>query len=220
MDRKLAITGGVGFIGSNLAEVLAKENQVVVIDDLSSGKAENLAGIETKFVRGRILDPDLLKSAFQGVDCVFHEGCYCLGPEKRSRPGADQQGWDRGTLNVLVATRDAGVKRWYLRPRLQSTAIRLSCPSKMTCALTPSRPTLSRSWQASVTAESWGTIRAGNGILEVFQRLRTKAGSVVRVFWGYIPVHLRRRRADQRLCARQRRCAGQHPGEPLSLWRL
>lgn len=73
MDRKLAITGGVGFIGSNLAEVLAKENQVAVIDDLSSGKAENLAGIETKFGRGSILDPDLLKSAFKGVNCVFHE---------------------------------------------------------------------------------------------------------------------------------------------------
>jgi len=64
MSKKFVITGGAGFIGSNLAEALAKENDVVVIDDLSTGKAENLSGIDALLqVRGSITDLDLLRSA-------------------------------------------------------------------------------------------------------------------------------------------------------------
>ena len=111
MDRKLAITGGAGFIGSNLAGVLAKENQVVVVDDLSSGKAENLERIDARFVRGSILDLELLKSTFKDVDCVFHQAAIASvqrsvqDPVWTGRVGID------GTLNVLVAARDAGVRK-------------------------------------------------------------------------------------------------------------
>ena len=111
MDRKLAITGGAGFVGSNLAEALAKENQVVVIDDLSFGRAENLAGINARFVRGSILDLDLLKTAFQEVDCVFHQAAIASVQRSVQDPVWTGKVGTEGTLNVLVAARDAGVRK-------------------------------------------------------------------------------------------------------------
>jgi UDP-glucose 4-epimerase len=111
MEQMLAITGGAGFIGSNLAEVLAQNNQVVIIDDLSTGKPENLAGINATLIEGSILDLDLLQSAFQGVKCVFHQAAIASVQKSVQDPiGTSRVGID-GTLNVLVAARDAGVKK-------------------------------------------------------------------------------------------------------------
>jgi Nucleoside-diphosphate-sugar epimerases len=111
MTKKYAITGGAGFIGSNLAEALAAGNEVVVVDDLSAGRKENLAGQNVTFVEGSILDLDLLKEAFEGCDCVFHEAAIASvqrsveDPIQTSRVGVE------GTLNVLVAARDAGAEK-------------------------------------------------------------------------------------------------------------
>ena len=111
MEQMLAITGGAGFIGSNLAQLLAQNNQVVIIDDLSTGKPENLAGINATLIEGSILDLDLLQSAFQGVKCVFHQAAIASVQKSVQDPiGTSRVGID-GTLNVLVAARDAGVKK-------------------------------------------------------------------------------------------------------------
>lgn len=72
MSKKYVITGGAGFIGSNLAEVLAKENEVVVIDDLSTGKAENLSCTDARLIQGSIADIEFLRAAFEDSACVFH----------------------------------------------------------------------------------------------------------------------------------------------------
>jgi nucleoside-diphosphate-sugar epimerase len=112
MSKKFVITGGAGFIGSNLAEVLARENDVVVIDDLSTGKAENLSGTDARpLIQGSITDLELLRSAFEGADCVYHLAAIASvkksvdDPLQTNRVGID------GTLNVLVAARDTGVRR-------------------------------------------------------------------------------------------------------------
>ncbi len=111
MTKKYAITGGAGFIGSNLAEALADGNEVVVVDDLSSGRRENLAGQNVELVEGSILDLDLLRGAFEGCACVFHEAAVASvqrsveDPIQTSRVGVE------GTLNVLVAARDAGAEK-------------------------------------------------------------------------------------------------------------
>jgi len=102
MSDKFVITGGAGFIGSNLAQMLAKENEVVVIDDLSTGKAENLAGLDVQFVRGSITDPDLLVEAFQGADCVFHQGAIASVKKSVENPSRTNLVGIDGTLNVLV----------------------------------------------------------------------------------------------------------------------
>jgi len=108
MTKKYAITGGAGFIGSNLAEALAAGNEVVVVDDLSSGRRENLAGLDVELVEGSILDLDLLRGAFEGCDCVFHMAAIASvqrSVEDPSRVGVE------GTLNVLVAARDVGAEK-------------------------------------------------------------------------------------------------------------
>lgn len=83
MPDKFVITGGAGFIGSNLAGALAQENAVVVIDDLSTGKEENLAGQNVHFIKGSITDMALLKETFQGADCVFHLGAIASVKKER-----------------------------------------------------------------------------------------------------------------------------------------
>jgi UDP-glucose 4-epimerase len=104
MSKKFVITGGAGFIGSNLAEALAKENDVVVIDDLSTGKAENLSGIDALLqVRGSITDLDLLRSAFEGADCVYHLAAIASVKKSVEDPLLRRDRRGRGTLNVLVA---------------------------------------------------------------------------------------------------------------------
>ncbi|MCJ7445178.1 MAG: SDR family oxidoreductase [Methanotrichaceae archaeon] len=110
MSQKMAITGGAGFIGSNLAEALAKENEVIIIDDLSSGKLENLAGIEAKFVRGSITDKELLRNEFLDVDCIFHLAAVPSVQKSIEDPIRINQINLDGTLNVLIAARDAEVK--------------------------------------------------------------------------------------------------------------
>jgi UDP-glucose 4-epimerase len=111
MSEKFVITGGAGFIGSNLAKCLSKDNDVLVIDDLSTGKMENLAGLDVKFLKGSLTDLMLLKEAFVGAACVFHQAAIASVKKSVEDPaGTNAVGID-GTLNVLIAARDAGVGR-------------------------------------------------------------------------------------------------------------
>ncbi len=111
MSQKFAITGGAGFIGSNLAEALASENEVIVIDDLSSGKLQNLDGINAHSIKGSVTDLSLLRSAFEDVDCVFHLAAIASVQKSVEDPVRSNEVNIGGTLNALVAARDAGVKR-------------------------------------------------------------------------------------------------------------
>ena len=108
MSQKLAITGGAGFIGSNLAEALAAENEVIVIDDLSFGKLDNLDGINVKLIRGSVTDLTLLESAFQNVTRVFHLAAIASVQKSVEDPVRNNEVNIGGTLNALVAARDVG----------------------------------------------------------------------------------------------------------------
>ena len=81
-NKKVVVTGGAGFIGSNLARSLANDNKVVVIDDLSSGYIENIKDLiddgRIDFVKGSITDLSLLKKLFKDVDFVFHEAAIAF----------------------------------------------------------------------------------------------------------------------------------------------
>ena len=107
----VCVTGGSGFIGSHLAEVLSKHNEVRVIDDFSTGKRENLKGLEVQLTRGSILDPELLQEIFEGVDYVFHEAALPSVQGSLKDPVSSNVVNVDGTLNVLVAARDARVKK-------------------------------------------------------------------------------------------------------------
>jgi len=108
---KILVTGGAGFIGSNLAEELSKKHEVVIIDDLSTGSAENVEDLDLELVRGSITDPDLLEEYFRGVDYVFHQAALPSVQRSIEDPVLANEVNICGTLNVLVAARDADVKK-------------------------------------------------------------------------------------------------------------
>src|SRR2546426_7589075 len=71
--KRVAVTGGAGFIGSHVVERLAPSNDVVVLDNLTTGRLENLAGVRDRVevVQGSILDPEAVRRAFGGADTLF-----------------------------------------------------------------------------------------------------------------------------------------------------
>jgi nucleoside-diphosphate-sugar epimerase len=110
---KVVVTGGAGFIGSNLAEELLKKHEVTVIDNLSTGRIENLDQIINKinFIQGSITDLDLLTEAFSGCDTVFHEAAIPSVQRSVDNPIASNEANIDGTLNVLVAARNCSVRK-------------------------------------------------------------------------------------------------------------
>lgn len=112
--KRFAVTGGTGFIGSNIViELVKNNNEVVVIDNLLTGNFNNLSGVtdQIRFVKGDIQDLDLLKREFIDIDYVLHQAALPSVPRSVDDPIASNQNNVDGTLNVLVAARDAGVKR-------------------------------------------------------------------------------------------------------------
>lgn len=111
---KVVVTGGAGFIGSHLSEaLLGKGYEVVIIDDLATGRRENIASFVDKitFVEGSILDRELLKKTFEGVKYVFHQAALPSVPKSLQEPYETHKANAEGTLNVFLAARDAGVQR-------------------------------------------------------------------------------------------------------------
>jgi nucleoside-diphosphate-sugar epimerase len=108
------VTGGAGFIGSNTVDELVRRgHDVVVLDDLSSGKSENLAGVKAdiEFMHDSITDLDKVRQACLGVDYVIHLAARPSVPRSVKDPLTTNRINVDGTLNVLVAARDANVKR-------------------------------------------------------------------------------------------------------------
>lgn len=108
---RILITGGAGFIGSNLARhALEAGTAVTVIDDLSTGLRENLTGLDVTFVEGSILDGGATARAFQDVDSVIHLAALPSVPRSIKDPMASHAANATGTLTVLEHARAAGVE--------------------------------------------------------------------------------------------------------------
>lgn len=108
---RILVTGGAGFIGSNLADaLLARGDEVRIIDDLSTGRVENLPS-EARMFEGSITDVDLLAAAMDGVEVVFHQAA--LGSVARSvaDPLTSDHVNTHGTLTVLRTAHEQGVRR-------------------------------------------------------------------------------------------------------------
>ncbi|UCE75484.1 MAG: SDR family oxidoreductase [Methanomassiliicoccales archaeon] len=110
-DRNILITGGGGFIGSNLAESLSKKNKVTIIDNLSTGIEKNIEGLDVELVEGSITDLDLLMKVCSGKDFVFHLAALPSVPRSVKEPKLVHEVNATGTLNVLIASRDADVNK-------------------------------------------------------------------------------------------------------------
>ena len=108
------VTGGAGFIGSHITEeLLRRGNSVIVLDDLSSGKEDNLGHLtgNLELVKGSICDTDVVGSTCRGADYVLHLAARTSVPRSVLEPIQTNQVNIDGTLNVLIAARDAKVKR-------------------------------------------------------------------------------------------------------------
>ncbi len=109
------VTGGAGFIGSNIVEELLKRGERVrVFDNFSTGREENLAPFAGRFelVRGDLREPKDLAKAMKGVTYVLHEAAFRSVPKSVDDPRAANDNNATGTLNALMAAKAAGVKRF------------------------------------------------------------------------------------------------------------
>ena len=114
---KILITGGAGFIGSNLCEYfVGKNHEVVCLDNLSAGFMHNikplLSSSNFSFIKGDIRDLDTCRNAIKGCDIVLHEAAMGSVPRSIADPIQTNQNNIDGFLNMLVAARDEGVKRF------------------------------------------------------------------------------------------------------------
>src|SRR3989442_2743 len=108
------VTGGAGFIGSNTVDELVRRgHSVVVLDDLSSGKEDNLAEIRNKitFIKGSITDIEVVRKAMHETEYVLHLGARTSVPRSVKDPIETNKINIEGTLNVLVAAKELKVKR-------------------------------------------------------------------------------------------------------------
>ena len=108
--RKVLVTGGAGFIGSNVARLVIEETgaSVVVLDDLSSGYRDNLDGLPISFIDGDVRDPSAVRQAIAGCDTVFHLAASVGNARSIDDPVRDSEINVLGTLRVLEAARQAG----------------------------------------------------------------------------------------------------------------
>lgn len=109
----ILVTGGAGFIGSHLAEHLVREGrQVRVLDNLSSGKRANLAGVSgVELIEGDIRDASTVSAAMKGIDAVFHLAAVASVQASIDDPLGTHGSNFIGTLNLLEAARQQGMRR-------------------------------------------------------------------------------------------------------------
>jgi nucleoside-diphosphate-sugar epimerase len=107
------VTGGAGFIGSHLVEELVRRDERVrVVDNLSTGKRQNIAHIPSvEFIEGDLADQDVARRAVKGIDYVLHQAAIPSVPRSVEDPITSNRANIDASLNVLVAARDEGVKR-------------------------------------------------------------------------------------------------------------
>jgi UDP-glucose 4-epimerase len=109
---KYLVTGGAGFIGSHISQALVNQNvEVRILDNFSSGKRENINGLDVEIIEGDLRDSGCITSAVRGVDIIFHEAAFVSVPESMEKP---QECFDvnvTGTSMLFEAARKEGVKR-------------------------------------------------------------------------------------------------------------
>ncbi len=111
---KYLVTGGAGFIGSNIVdELVNRGEEVIVVDNLSTGNIKNLTKIikNIEFVEGDIRDNDLMNRLCKKCDCILHQAALRSVPRSVDDPTSTNDVNISGTLNLLIAARDNEIKR-------------------------------------------------------------------------------------------------------------
>jgi UDP-N-acetylglucosamine/UDP-N-acetyl-alpha-D-glucosaminouronate 4-epimerase len=109
---KVLVTGGAGFIGSNLVHALLERGDAVrILDNFSTGNRANLEGLDVEIVEGELRSYERVHNAVRGVELVYHLGALGSVPRSVQDPLTSSAVNVEGTLNVLLAARDEGVRR-------------------------------------------------------------------------------------------------------------
>jgi UDP-glucose 4-epimerase len=167
------VIGGAGFIGSALVRALASTEPVRVFDDLSTGHAENLTGLQVELVVGSVLDTRALAAAALGVDTVYH--LACLGVRQSIHdPRKNLEVNATGTLNVLEACRGTGVKRLVYTSTSEVYGTALKVP------MTESHPTLPHTVYGASKL-------AGEALVRAYHRTYALPTVAIRPFNAYGP---------------------------------
>ena len=112
---KVLVTGGAGFIGSNLAdELIQRGAKTVIVDNFVTGFRENLNDIagDFDFIEADVADPEAVRKAVQGCEIVFHQAALPSVPRSVANPLETHDACVNGTFNLLTAARDEGVRRF------------------------------------------------------------------------------------------------------------
>ena len=143
MTQTFLVTGGAGFIGSNICRRLVAEGYSVrVVDNLLTGKKSNLAGILDKidFIEADMGDPDVARAAMQEVDVVLHQGAIPSVPRSVDDPAPTHQHCVNATFTLLLAARDSGIKRFVYAASSSAYGDSPTMPKVETMATNPKSP--------------------------------------------------------------------------------
>ena len=141
--NKLLVTGGAGFIGSNICRRLVSQGRFVrIIDNLSTGHLHNLDGIidKVEFIQADMGDPDVARKAMDGIDVVLHQGAVPSVPKSVENPAATHKHCVDATFNLLMAARDAGIKRFVYAASSSAYGESLTLPKIETMQTAPLSP--------------------------------------------------------------------------------
>lgn len=141
------VTGGAGFIGSNLAEaLLGAGHKVRVFDNFLTGKRENLAGLAERFggsfelMEGDLRDLAAVRKAAEGVEYVLHQGALPSVPRSVADPALSNEINVAGTVNLLIAARDSGVRRVVYAASSSAYGDTLELPKRESMTPNPKSP--------------------------------------------------------------------------------
>ena len=140
-NKKIVVTGGLGFIGSHIAERLHRDNQVIVVDNESTGKIENIEHLDNQVdvVLADINEADL-EEIFDGCDYVLHQAALPSVPRSIKDPLKSNNANITGTLKVLLAARDSGVKKVVLASSSSVYGDTPTLPKVETMPINPKSP--------------------------------------------------------------------------------
>ncbi|MGJ9411598.1 NAD-dependent epimerase/dehydratase family protein [Aeromicrobium sp. CF4.19] len=140
---KVLVTGGAGFVGSNLCAALTRQpevQQVRVIDDFSTGFVSNLEGLPVELVEGSIVDPDVLARAADSADAIVHLAALGSVPRSVADPFGSHEANATGTLNVLQAARRSNNAHVVLASSSSVYGANPTLPKAETLACAPMSP--------------------------------------------------------------------------------
>ena len=199
MNTKVLVTGGAGFIGSNLCEHLLQNGyEVRCFDNFSTGKWENIQDLLVKYPKqfqlkvGDIRNFEECKQAVEGIEYVFHEAALGSVPRSIKDPITTNAVNIGGFLNILVASRDAGVKRFIFAASSSTYGDSVSLPKVEDIIGKPLSPYAITKYvdelYADVFARTYGTEYIGLRYFNVFGRRQDPHGAYAAV----IPLFVKR----------------------------